>query len=105
VRLLTHAEHSQAVEGISSSDVGRVKNRKGIRCSVRTWTQGYMREGDRDENHKEDCNYKEEGHVARLIVSVASHGRREIVGAGELFSLHVNLFKSRRREGGKSTGA
>jgi hypothetical protein len=61
-----------------------------------------MREGERDENHKENCNYKEEGHVARLIVSVASHGRREMVGAGELFfeqfSLHLNLFKSRRRE-------
>jgi hypothetical protein len=48
-----------------------------------------MREGDRDENHKENCNYKEEGHVARLIVSVASHDRREIVGGGGL--LQKNL--------------
>lgn len=43
-----------------------------------------MRESDRNENHKEDCNYKEEGHVPCLIVSVARHGTREIWQAGVL---------------------
>ena len=43
-----------------------------------------MPESGRNEDHEEDCNYKEEGHVARLIVSVARHCSRDIVQAETL---------------------
>jgi hypothetical protein len=82
--LSKHAEHSQAAEGISPSGMVQVKIEGKSKYSGRTWGQGYLRERDWDENHKENCNYKEEGHIARLIVSVAGHGTREILEAGVL---------------------
>jgi hypothetical protein len=85
VRLSTHAEHSHAAEGISPPDVTQVKKRREkSRYSIRTWSQGYLRESERDEYHKENGNYKEEGHVARFIVGVGGHGTREILEADVL---------------------
>ena len=55
-----------------------------IRYLVRTRGQGYLGECDRNKDHKENRDYKEEGHVASFIVSVARHGRREILQAGVL---------------------
>ena len=54
------------------------------RYPVRTRGQGYLRECDRNQDHKEDSDYKEEGHVARFVVSVARHGGREILRIGVL---------------------
>lgn len=51
---------------------------------MHTWGKGYLRESEWNKDHKEDSNYKEEGHVARLIVGVARHGLREIVQAETL---------------------
>lgn len=51
---------------------------------VRTRGQGYLRKCDRNQDHKEDRDYKEEGHVASFVVSVARHGGREILQAGVL---------------------
>lgn len=50
----------------------------------RTRDKGYLPESKRNEDHEEDCNYKEEGHVARLIVRVARHCSRETVQAETL---------------------
>lgn len=55
-------------EGHGSVD-GGVK----YKMPARTLGYGYLRESDWDKNHKENCNYKEEGHVARLVISVAGH--------------------------------
>jgi hypothetical protein len=54
------------------------------RYLVRTRDEGYLRECDWNQDHKEDRDYKEEGHVARFVVSVARHGGREILQAGVL---------------------
>jgi hypothetical protein len=86
VRFSTHAEHSQAIEGISPSGMARhmVRASRVKRRREHTWGEGYLPESERNENHKEDCNYKEEGHVARLIVSVARHCPRGTVQAETL---------------------
>ena len=85
VRFSTHAEHSQAVKGISppGDDAPAVStvSARIIRYLVRTRGQGYLGECDRNKDHKENRDYKEEGHVASFIVSVARHGRREILQA------------------------
>jgi len=54
------------------------------RSFERTRDKGYLPESGRNEDHKEDCDYKEEGHVARLVVSVARHCSRERVQAETL---------------------
>ena len=79
VRFSTHAEHLQAIEGIVSPSGMARHGGQGLRVSrlqrsfERTRDKGYLPESERNEDHKEDCDYKEEGHVARLIVSVARH--------------------------------
>jgi hypothetical protein len=61
-----------------------VRFRRPQRSLEHTRGKGYLPESERSEDHKEDCNYKEKGHIARLIVSVARHCPRDTLQAETL---------------------